>query len=82
MEDDATEILINAGGVLNRWKWPDLQGHNYFEGRLVHSAASDESLDLTGKRVAVIGAGSSAVHIVAAVQKHAKKLYTWVLSPV
>lgn len=32
VKDDAAEILINADGVLNRWKWPDLQGHNDFEG--------------------------------------------------
>lgn len=75
MKDDAAEILIIAGGVLNRWKWPDLQGHNDIEGRLVHSAASDESLDLTGKRVAVVGAGSSVVHIVAAVQ-NTRRSYT------
>ena len=81
-KDDAAEIFINAGGVLNHWKWPDLPGLNDFKGSLVHSAVYDESLDLTGKRVAVLGAGSSGVQIVATVQKQAKKLYTWVRSPV
>ena len=82
MKDDAAEIFINAGGVLNNWKWPDLAGLHDFKGRLVHSAAYDESLDLTGKRVAVVGTGSSGIQIVAAVQKQAEKLYTWVRSPI
>lgn len=82
IKDDAAEVFINAGGVLNHWKWPDLHGLKDFGGSLVHSAAYDESLDLTGKRVAVVGAGSSGVQIVAAIQKQAKKLYTWVRSPI
>lgn len=81
-KEDAAEVCINAGGVLNHWKWPDLPGFNDFKGRLVHSAAFDESIDLTGKRVAVIWAGSSGVQMVAAVQKQAKKLYKWVRSPI
>ena len=81
-KDDAAEIFINAGGALNHWKWPEIRGLNDFKGRLVHSAAYDESIDLTGRRVAVIGAGSSGVQLVPAVQKQAEKLYTWIRSPI
>nr|GFD25454.1 hypothetical protein [Tanacetum cinerariifolium] len=60
------EVLINAAGFLNGWKWPE--GLKEFGGHLVHSARWDESYDFTGKTVAVIGSGSSAIQIVPELQ--------------
>ncbi len=57
-------VVITAAGYLNRPRWPDLPGRNTFAGISIHSAQWDPSLDLTGKRVAVIGAGCTAVQIV------------------
>jgi cation diffusion facilitator CzcD-associated flavoprotein CzcO len=51
------EILINAGGILNNWKWPQIEGVHDFKGRLVHTAAWDQDLSLKGKKVGVIGNG-------------------------
>lgn len=48
----------------------------------MHSAAWDPSYDFTGKRVAVIGAGSSGVQIVASIIPKVEQLYTWVRNPV
>lgn len=48
----------------SNWKWPGIQGINSFEGRLVHSARWDESYDFRGKKVALIGIGSSGIQIV------------------
>jgi cation diffusion facilitator CzcD-associated flavoprotein CzcO len=56
--------VITAAGYLNRPRWPDLVGRQSFEGVSIHSAQWDPSLDLTGKRVAIIGAGCTAVQIV------------------
>jgi cation diffusion facilitator CzcD-associated flavoprotein CzcO len=61
---DVCDILINGGGVLNAWKWPDIEGLHDFKGTLLHSANWDTSVDCTGKRVAVIGSGSSGIQIV------------------
>lgn len=80
--DDSAEFFINAGGVLNNWKWPDIAGLHDFKGQLMHSAHFNEGLDLSGKRVAVIGAGSSGVQIVAAIQKKVDTLYHWIRSPI
>ena len=80
--EDTAEFFINAGGVLNNWKWPDIQGLHTFKGKLMHSAAYEEGYDLHGKKVAVIGAGSSGVQIVAAIQKQVDTLYHWVRSPI
>ena len=53
-------ILISAHGILHIPKMPSIFGLNTFKGRLFHSSQWDTSLDLSGKRVAVIGNGSSA----------------------
>ncbi len=57
-------VVIPAAGYLNRPRWPDLDGRESFGGTSIHSAEWDPELDLTGKRVAVIGAGCTAVQIV------------------
>jgi cation diffusion facilitator CzcD-associated flavoprotein CzcO len=80
--DDECDFLLNAAGLLNNWKWPDIKGLQSFEGNLTHSAAYDTSIDLTNKRVAVFGSGSSGVQIVAKSQPIVEHLYTWIRSPI
>jgi cation diffusion facilitator CzcD-associated flavoprotein CzcO len=80
--EDNAEFFINAGGVLNNWKMPDIPGLGDFKGKIMHSANYEEGYNLAGKRVAVIGAGSSGVQIVAAIQKKVSKLYHWIRSPI
>ncbi|ODH41919.1 hypothetical protein ACO22_01283 [Paracoccidioides brasiliensis] len=79
--DDECNILLNGTGILNAWKWPEIPGLMSFKGRLFHTAKYEEGFDLTGKRVAVIGSGSSGVQTVAAIYKDASRVYTWVRSP-
>ncbi|BBZ01846.1 cyclohexanone monooxygenase [Mycolicibacterium chitae] len=57
-------VVIPAAGYLNRPRWPDLPGREDFAGVSVHSAEWDPNLDLRGKKVAIIGAGCTAVQIV------------------
>ena len=56
--------VISAVGQLNRPKLPDIEGRDRFEGEWMHSAQWHDGVDLTGKRVAVIGTGASAFQIV------------------
>jgi hypothetical protein len=51
--------LINAGGVLNKWKWPAINGREMFKGPMLHGANWDDLVALKGKKVAVIGGDSS-----------------------
>lgn len=60
-------IVISAVGLLNLPKMPDIKGLDRFEGPCFHSARWPEGLDVTGKRVAVIGTGASAMQIVPAI---------------
>ena len=59
--------VITAVGQLNRPHIPDIDGADTFEGPSFHSAAWDHAVDLTGKRVALIGAGASGFQIAPAI---------------
>ena len=61
LEGDA---LVAAVGQLNRPRYPDIEGLESFDGPSFHSARWRQDVDLTGKRVAVIGAGASAFQFV------------------
>ncbi|OJD16203.1 hypothetical protein AJ78_03635 [Emergomyces pasteurianus Ep9510] len=78
---DKAEVLINGSGVLNDWKWPEIEGLHSFQGKLCHTARYDTSIDLKGKRVAVIGMGSSGIQITAEISSQVDQLYTWIRSP-
>ncbi|KAF9894349.1 hypothetical protein FE257_007852 [Aspergillus nanangensis] len=78
---DKAEILINGSGVLNHWEWPRIEGLLDFKGVKCHTANYPEGLDLSGKRVAVIGIGSSGVQVIPKIAPQVSKLYTWVRSP-
>ncbi|KAG8156894.1 hypothetical protein KVR01_013307 [Diaporthe batatas] len=71
---DEADVFINAGGVLNNWKWPSIEGLHSFEGKLCHSAKWDDTYDFTDKRVAVIGIGSSGIQIVPQLSKVCKSM--------
>ncbi|KAL2844107.1 hypothetical protein BJY01DRAFT_264097 [Aspergillus pseudoustus] len=77
---DICDVFVNAGGILNNWKWPDIEGIQTFRGTLLHSANYDESYSCEGKRVAVIGNGSSGIQIVSQVAKSASHLTTFIRS--
>ncbi|KAF2820154.1 FAD/NAD(P)-binding domain-containing protein [Ophiobolus disseminans] len=55
------DVLINAAGILNHYQYPDIPGLQDFKGVMMHTANWDHSVDLTGKKVGVIGAGASAI---------------------
>ncbi|CPR05933.1 4-hydroxyacetophenone monooxygenase [Mycobacterium bohemicum DSM 44277] len=66
--------LITAVGQLNRPNIPEFEGADSFEGPAFHSAAWDHSVDLTGKRVALIGAGASGFQIAPAIADRVEHL--------
>ncbi|KAJ6582825.1 FAD/NAD-P-binding domain-containing protein [Mycena sp. CBHHK59/15] len=79
--DDDCDVLINAGGVLNIWKWPSIDGLHSFKGTLCHTARWPADLSVKDKRVAVIGSGSSGIQVLAAIQPEVKQLFHWIRSP-
>ncbi|UGT39794.1 NAD(P)/FAD-dependent oxidoreductase [Nocardia yamanashiensis] len=68
------DILIPAVGQLSRPALPNLPGIDSFEGAAFHSAEWDHSVELTGKRVACIGTGASAIQYIPAIQPQVEQL--------
>ncbi|MFC9659856.1 flavin-containing monooxygenase [Nocardia sp. NPDC127606] len=68
------DVLVSAVGQLSRPSVPAIEGRDSFAGTSFHSAEWDHEVDLTGKRVAVIGTGASAIQFVPEVQQQAEKL--------
>jgi len=66
--DFTAEILISAVGALADPSIPDLAGLDSFDGTVFHSARWDHDHDLTGRRVAVVGTGASAIQFVPEIQ--------------
>jgi cation diffusion facilitator CzcD-associated flavoprotein CzcO len=62
------DVIIDGSGGLSDPAWPAIDGLAEFQGTICHSARWDHDADLSGKRVAVIGTGASAVQIVPAIQ--------------
>ncbi|RBR07511.1 uncharacterized protein FIESC28_10592 [Fusarium coffeatum] len=71
---DSSDVLVTGEGVLNEWKWPDIEGIQSFKGSLLHSANWDPQIDLKDKSVAVIGSGSSGLQIVPAILPEVKHM--------
>ena len=79
--EDVADVVIAATGVLHHPNVPDIPGLKDFSGPVFHSARWDHSVLLEGKRIGVIGNGSTGVQIVSAVSKVAGKLTHFLRSP-
>ncbi|MEV5561047.1 NAD(P)/FAD-dependent oxidoreductase [Nonomuraea wenchangensis] len=66
--------VISAVGLLSDPKMPDWEGIGDFRGPLFHSSRWDHSVDLTGRRVAVVGSGSTATQLVPALSEIAAQV--------
>lgn len=64
-----SRTLLMGAGSLSEPRLPDIEGIDDFAGEVFHSARWDHSVDLRGKRVAVIGTGASAIQIVPELQE-------------
>lgn len=73
-QTDAVGILVSAIGQLSRPVLPPIAGIDSFDGPSFHSAEWDHSVDLTGKKVAVVGTGASAIQFVPPVADQAAEV--------
>ncbi|WP_375451691.1 flavin-containing monooxygenase [uncultured Devosia sp.] len=65
-ETDFYQSVISAVGMFSKPRYPNWPGLEDFAGPVLHTAKWDPSIDLKGKRVAVVGTGSSAAQVVPA----------------
>jgi cyclohexanone monooxygenase len=74
-------FLINGLGLLSATNLPQFPGMDSFAGRLVHTGAWPDDLDLTGKKVGVIGNGSTGNQVITATAPIAGHLTSFQRSP-
>ncbi|USA55342.1 NAD(P)/FAD-dependent oxidoreductase [Acinetobacter sp. C32I] len=67
-------FAIMAGGPMHQPVLPKIKGLETFKGTQFHSAEWNHDVDLNGKKVAVVGAGASAIQFVPEIQAQVKKL--------
>jgi cation diffusion facilitator CzcD-associated flavoprotein CzcO len=73
-EQFAADIVIAATGRLHLPVMPDIPGLESFGGAKFHSSRWDTSVELAGKRIGLVGTGSSATQIVAALSGKVERL--------
>jgi cyclohexanone monooxygenase len=81
-EELTARFVINASGVLTRPKSPDIPGVGDFGGVTMHTSRWDHQQTLTGKRVAVIGTGASAVQLIPSIAKGVERLTVFQRTPI
>ena len=67
-------FAIMAGGPMHQPVLPKIKGLETFKGAQFHSAEWNHDVDLNGKKVAVVGAGASAIQFVPEIQAQVEKL--------
>jgi cation diffusion facilitator CzcD-associated flavoprotein CzcO len=74
-------VLICGVGAHSQPRIPDLPGRDRFEGEAFHSSNWPEGFDPSGRRVAIVGTGASAVQLVPALQPHVEHLMLFQRTP-
>jgi cation diffusion facilitator CzcD-associated flavoprotein CzcO len=74
--------IIGATGVFTKPKLPDIPGVGDFAGATMHTSRWDDSVDLRGKRVAIIGTGASAVQVIPAIAPEVDHLTVFQRTPI
>ncbi|WP_433869932.1 flavin-containing monooxygenase [Saccharopolyspora sp. CA-218241] len=82
---DGTEYvaraLVSGVGALHIPSYPEITGLDSFQGEVFHSAQWNHDYDLTGKRVAVIGTGASAIQFVPRIAEQVERLHLFQRTP-
>ncbi|MEV6275003.1 NAD(P)/FAD-dependent oxidoreductase [Nocardia sp. NPDC051832] len=73
--------VVLASGPLANASFPNIRGLEDYAGHKIHSARWDHDYDFTGKRVAVVGTGASAVQIIPELVKQAASVKVFQRTP-
>ncbi|MGQ0696725.1 MAG: flavin-containing monooxygenase [Panacagrimonas sp.] len=74
--------VVSASGGLIAPKKPEIAGLDSFKGRVIHTGYWDDKFDFTGKRVAVIGTGATAVQMVPELARKVARLDVYQRTPI
>lgn len=68
------DYLFSAVGILNIPQYPTIEGLDSFSGQVIHTSRWPKDVNLSGKRIAVIGNGASGMQVAPAVADEASAL--------
>ncbi|EOR06757.1 flavin-containing monooxygenase [Acinetobacter genomosp. 15BJ] len=77
----SAKFFVPATGFIGEAKMPSFPGQDQFKGTMFHSGKWNHEYDLTGKRVAVIGSGASAIQFLPEIQPKVGHLYSFQRTP-
>ena len=80
-EGERFDFVITAVGFLHYARTPTIAGLDTFRGPVLHTARWDDSVSYRGKRVGVIGNGSSGTQIISALTKDTSKMVAFIRTP-
>ena len=80
-ETVTAKFVVSACGALANPQIPEIPGKELFKGKMVHSARWPKNLDLNGKKVAVVGAGATAIQLVPAIADIVHTQYVFQRTP-
>ena len=78
----SARFVVGATGVLTKPKPPSIPGLDDYTGTVMHTARWDHDLDLSGKRVAIIGTGASAVQVIPSIAPLVEHLTVFQRTPI
>jgi cation diffusion facilitator CzcD-associated flavoprotein CzcO len=81
-ENITARFVVGATGVFTQPKPPGIPGVETFAGTTMHTARWDHTVDLRGKRVAVIGTGASAIQVIPVIAREVEHLTVFQRTPI
>jgi cation diffusion facilitator CzcD-associated flavoprotein CzcO len=80
-DEHVYDIVIGATGILHKPAYPEIDGMDSFEGDMFHSARWDHDVALEGRRVGIIGTGSTAAQIVGEITRIVGRMVVFQRTP-
>lgn len=80
-ETFVARYLVNCLGILSKANIPDIPGLETFRGRVVHTARWDDTIQLGGKKVGIIGNGSTGIQLITAIAPIVEQLKSFQRHP-
>jgi len=75
------DVVVSAVGTFNNPKFPRFENQEAFRGRILHPARWPDDFDAKGKRVAILGNGSTGVQLLAPIAAQAERVHVFQRTP-
>ncbi|MDH3994490.1 MAG: NAD(P)/FAD-dependent oxidoreductase [Gammaproteobacteria bacterium] len=79
--DLVVDFVVAATGILHHPAYPDIEGLDGYQGAMFHTSRWDHDVSLEGKRVGIIGTGSTATQVISEISKTAGELTVFQRTP-